>query len=230
MRFEQQLEGQHGVLLGIRSPIGQAIRDTFTQHGATLLCLDSRLPQADLNRLIKADGRPFSRLVTVFQDEAYGLVPDLAEQAFTTCLAWNLEAVHTCVQAVLPFMKAQEAGSMVHLLPAYASWTVPGCGATAAAAAGVTALSRAVAMEFGKFFIRSNCLLAGPGFFPTPEGEPVRNGQLPADPVDAAELADAALFLCGSLSGHITGEWLPVDGGAGVIAHQQLYQRGGWFA
>lgn len=93
---------------------------------------------------------------------------------------------------------------------------------SACAKAGVVALTKSLAFEWGEYKIRLNAIAPGP--FPTPGAwkRLVPNAQF-EDAVkkriplgrftSASELADAAVFLLSPQSGFITGECLAIDGG-----------------
>ncbi len=99
-----------------------------------------------------------------------------------------------------------------------APFTVP----SAMAKAGVLAMTRSLAVEWGAHNIRLNAI--APGNFPTPDAEanlrpaghvqaPVERG-IPAGRVgDHAELANLAAFLLSDLAAYINGEAVVIDGG-----------------
>lgn len=88
---------------------------------------------------------------------------------------------------------------------------------------GVIALTRDLAVKWGRWGIRVNAL--APGFFPTrmtervlPRVEAHLRATLPLGrPGRPGELGGAVLFLCSPASDYITGAVLPVDGGATAL-------------
>ncbi|WP_105317299.1 SDR family oxidoreductase [Thermus tenuipuniceus] len=88
---------------------------------------------------------------------------------------------------------------------------------------GVIALTRDLAVKWGRFGIRVNAL--APGFFPTrmtekvlPKAEAFLKATLPLGrPGRPGELGGAVLFLASPASDYITGAILPVDGGATAL-------------
>ncbi len=225
MRYDRQLEGEMALLYGTPSPMTEAVASCFRVHGAQVLETD-KVPDEGFDSMI---GKPVDILVTFIGGVGYGFAWETEEHELRGLLDSSLIGSLSCVKAVLPGMKDRGRGAMVHVMPQYARQTVPGVSMTAAAASGMGALSRSIALEYGKFDIRSNCLLYGPGFLSGPEGQVVTGAQLLEEPVDMDEIADVALYLSGGMSRHVTGEMLAVDGGAGIIAHNQLFVRGGWF-
>jgi len=93
----------------------------------------------------------------------------------------------------------------------------------AASKGGLVALTRDLAVKWGRFGIRVNAL--APGFFPTrmtekvlPKAEPLLKATLPLGrPGRPGELGGAVLFLASPASDYITGVVLPVDGGATAL-------------
>lgn len=139
--------------------------------------------------------------------------------------ALNLEASFLCFRAVEDMLKASK-GSVVNIASVN-GLAVFGHPAYSAAKAGLLHFTRLVAVEYGKFGIRSNAV--APGTVRTQAWE-VRAAANPnvfeeakrwyalqrvVDPID---VANAVSFLAGPLASAITGVCLPVD--CGLIAGQ----------
>ncbi|AEV15151.1 MAG: SDR family oxidoreductase [Thermus sp.] len=88
---------------------------------------------------------------------------------------------------------------------------------------GLIALTRDLAVKWGRWGIRVNAL--APGFFPTrmtekvlPKAEAYLRASLPLGrPGQPGELGGAVLFLASPASDYVTGAVLPVDGGATAL-------------
>ncbi|WP_306323767.1 MULTISPECIES: SDR family NAD(P)-dependent oxidoreductase [unclassified Streptomyces] len=117
--------------------------------------------------------------------------------------------------------KGEGPASVVLVGSVHAHGAVPGCAPYAVAKAGLGALARAAATEWGPLGVRTN--VVEPGFVPVP-----RNAhRVPDDAARArvaahyplgricspAEIADAVAFLAGPTSSYVNGVCLPVDGG-----------------
>jgi NAD(P)-dependent dehydrogenase (short-subunit alcohol dehydrogenase family) len=133
----------------------------------------------------------------------------------------NLNGVYLLCKHVLPIMIRQNGGSIVNNASLNGISGVTGADAYTAAKGGVVALTRVMAVDYGKYNIRVNCIC--PGAIDTPmiaevlsvpefaekfaEGCPLRRVGKPE------EIANAALFLASEESSYVTGLIMPVDGG-----------------
>jgi 3-oxoacyl-[acyl-carrier protein] reductase len=147
-------------------------------------------------------------------------------------LAWpNIEAKLTgelgamvyCCQAVLPGMIAKGRGKIVLISSTLSREPGYGFGAHCAAKAAVDSLARTMALELGPFQINVN--VVGPGLTETdatmglPKAvheqaaahTPLRRVAQPAD------VAGAVLYLVSEMSDYITGQYIPVNGGAFML-------------
>lgn len=136
----------------------------------------------------------------------------------------NLSSVFYMARAAVPSMIAQGSGSIVNIASIAGPVAFARIGAYTAAKAGVTALTKVMAVEWAEFGIRANGV--APGWT-----ESSMNYELRTDPANRelfesirdqtvlkrfavpSEVASAVLFLAGTASSYITGETLIVDGG-----------------
>jgi NAD(P)-dependent dehydrogenase (short-subunit alcohol dehydrogenase family) len=147
----------------------------------------------------------------------------LSPETFDAVLALNLRAAFTTSQAVARrLIGAQRPGAIVYIASIAGLSAMPYGAAYAVAKAGLLALARTQAVEWGAYGIRVNAVAGGTVRTPKSESEGASNR-----PEDVAtiplgrrgtpdEIAGAALFLCSDLATFVTGHALVVDGGASV--------------
>lgn len=148
----------------------------------------------------------------------------LSPNAFNTIVDIVLKGSSNFTLAVGKYwIKKKQPGTILNIVTTYAytgsGWVVP----SAAAKAGVLAMTRSLAVEWAKYNIRSNAIAPGP--FPT-KGAMSRllPGKLAKklDPVqripigrvgDHQELANLAAYLMSEYSAYVNGEVITIDGG-----------------
>jgi 3-oxoacyl-[acyl-carrier protein] reductase len=130
----------------------------------------------------------------------------------------NLTSVFRVSQIVIRYwLQAHKSGTIINLASISASIAFTGSAHYCAAKAGVAALTRCIALEYGPRGIRANSI--APGIIDTPmlpdpqearawgERLPLRRMGTPED------VADVALFLASDESRYITGDMIYIDGG-----------------
>jgi 3-oxoacyl-[acyl-carrier protein] reductase len=220
--------------------IGTAIARTLRAAGARVVGLDidpERLAMADVDVARIADVRDAGAVESALRDVgpvdglvyvAGGLRVDqwapterLPLERFDEVLALNLRAALSTSQVVAAqLVPASRPGSIVYIASIAALQGMPYGSAYAVAKAGVLALTRSQAVEWGPAGIRVNAVAAGT--IRTPKSESENASNRPEDRATiplgrrgvASDVADAALFLCSDLASFITGHVLVVDGGA----------------
>jgi NAD(P)-dependent dehydrogenase (short-subunit alcohol dehydrogenase family) len=134
--------------------------------------------------------------------------------------------LHGSVHCTLAFgrrlLERKARGSVVSIVTTYA-WTGTAYALPSACAkAGVLAMTRSLAVEWGHAGIRLNAIAPGPipteGAFsrliPTPEAEKASLGRIPLGRFgDKQEIANLALFLLSDLCPYQTGDCVTMDGG-----------------
>ncbi|MHA7130787.1 SDR family oxidoreductase [Algoriphagus namhaensis] len=148
----------------------------------------------------------------------------LSTNAFNTVLDIVLKGTsQVTLTAGKSWIAEKKAGVFLNIVTTYA-WTGSGYVVPSAAAkAGVLAMTRSLAVEWAKYGIRSNAIAPGP--FPT---EGAWSRLLPGDLVkkfdpakkvpvgrvgDHQELANLAAYLVSDFSAYVNGEVMTIDGG-----------------
>src|SRR5262249_43934504 len=133
-----------------------------------------------------------------------------------------LNGVFYCTSAVGRHMIERGRGHIVNVVAAYAWTGGPGTAHSAAAKAGVVAMTRTLAVEWAPHGLRVNAVC--PGVFasegarmrlwPTPEAEETLRKNVPVQRFGRVEeIADAITYLASPYADYINGEVLVLDGG-----------------
>ena len=160
-------------------------------------------------------------------DPAKGL--DFFEQSveeFQRVFETNVVWIFMFVRQAAIRMKEHGKGAIVFISSNTAYRAIPNRAAYCASKGGINAMSKAFAVDLGKFGIRSNVVL--PGTIKTERwkkmgNKQISNGELVpiGDISDYEDIANAAFFLGTDLSKNITGAEIHVDGGMSC----QLYPQ-----
>jgi NAD(P)-dependent dehydrogenase (short-subunit alcohol dehydrogenase family) len=142
---------------------------------------------------------------------------DYTREQWRTVMTINVDYVMFLGQAVARVMIEGGGGSIVNVASTAGLTGAPFHVAYGAAKAGVVALTRTMAVEWGPHGIRANVI--APGTINTPRAKPMppdRRDRV-AIPLhrrgEPAEIASVALFLLSDLSSYVSGQLIPVDGG-----------------
>ena len=144
------------------------------------------------------------------------------QRVFETNVVWNFMIVR---QAAIR-MKEHGKGAIVFISSNTAYRAIPNRAAYCASKGGINAMSKAFAVDLGKYGIRSNVVL--PGTIKTERwkkmgSKQISNGELVpiGDISDYEDIANAAFYLGTDLSKNVTGAEIHVDGGMSC----QLYPQ-----
>ena len=158
-----------------------------------------------------------------------GGIEDIDEAEWDRVASINLKGAFLCSKAVLPHMKQQGGGALVHTSSiAGIRYTGVDYVTYSTTKGALIPFSRSIALEYARQGIRSNCIL--PGLMDTPmiyasvaEGysdgdaagmREARNQQCPTGVMgDAWDVAHAALFLASDEARYVTATEIVVDGG-----------------
>lgn len=246
------LEGKTILITGGGTGLGKSMAHRFSELGATLIISSRKQDVLDqtAKEISDATGRtvlPLAcdirkpaevhRVVDTVQEQLgpiHGLVnnaagnficptEDLTEGGFKVVVDIVLNGTFNMTHAVGKAMIAGDGGTMLNIVTTYA-WTGSGYVVPSAAAkAGVLALTRSLAVEWAKYKIRTNAIAPGP--FPTPgawnrlvpPGLGIEKAMKKRVPLgrfgEHPELANLAAYLMSDFSGYINGEVVTIDGG-----------------
>jgi len=148
---------------------------------------------------------------------------ELSPKGWKAVIDIVLNGTFHCTRAAAQHMLAAGRGSVLNVIASYAWHGHPGTVHSAAAKAGVLAMTRTLAVEWGARGVRVNCIAPGPtetegagaALWPTPEDRERVLASVPAGRFTTPdEIAESAAFLLDDrAAGYISGEVLTVDGG-----------------
>ncbi|MGH6872567.1 MAG: SDR family NAD(P)-dependent oxidoreductase [Rhizomicrobium sp.] len=154
----------------------------------------------------------------------YGPQMDIPDEAFDKIMGANVKSNHWLCQQVLPEMKERKDGAIVIVSSIGGLRGSPVIGAYCISKAADFQLARNIAVEYGPYNVRANCI--APGLIKTdfaralwenPDtlkrstaGAPLRRIGEPD------EIAGAAVFLASPAGSFMTGQSIVIDGGATI--------------
>jgi NAD(P)-dependent dehydrogenase (short-subunit alcohol dehydrogenase family) len=235
-------------ITGAAGGIGQELCRHFGREGAAIAALDRSEALTAFAEQLRGEGVTVESAVVDIVDAdavaaAFGIItarlgpidilvnnagvsrnPSLERttpEGFSDDVSANLNGAYNCAYAVLPGMKARRAGSIVNI-GSVNGLAALGDAAYSAAKAGLISLTKALALEFGRYNIRANIVCPGTVRTPLWDARARRNPEVLAQLerwyplgriVEPIEVTRAVAFLASDAASAITGAVLPVDCG-----------------
>ncbi len=207
---------------------GNQTVELIRQAGGEALFIQVDVSQAvEVEAMVRRAEEAFGQLDVIYNNAGINLAGDMGvaeteEEIWDKVIAVNLKGVYLGAKYGIPALLRAGGGSMINVASfvALMGAAVPQIAYTASKGA-VLALTREVAVEYGRRNIRVNALCPGPIQTPLMAGlladETARQRRLVHIPIGrfgtALEVAQAALFLASDDSSLMTGAALVVDGG-----------------
>ncbi len=178
----------------------------------------------DAQAMVEAAARRFGTIDILYNNAAIEgpicFAAQISVAQFDHVIGVNLRGTWLGMKYALPIMMANRSGAILNVSSLAGLRATPGGAVYCASKFGVIALTQAVAIEYGKYNIRANCIV--PGWIETPMVHRLFGATLPPSSATAPPLrrigqpqdvARAALFLASEDANYITGTVFPVDGG-----------------
>lgn len=239
----QLLQGKSAIITGSSRGIGRAIAEAFALHGASLVIhgtseaslrplaqeLGCEFVAGDIGeistsqRLAEKCLFRFGRIDILVNNAGINTrTPflELTPEEWDRVIRVNLTGTFYACQCVLPHMIARKKGVIVNMSSRAAKTPHPNASACyGAGKAGIDALTRQLANDFGPSGIRVNAICPGPieTDMSLQWTEDYRQKVLNDIPLrklgKSDDIADLAVFLASEMSGFITGESININGG-----------------
>jgi 3-oxoacyl-[acyl-carrier protein] reductase len=250
------LDGRVALITGAGSGQGRAAAMLFAAHGASIAVIDINdeggvetvalvekeggaaiaihadvSVKDDCERMVTETVAAFGQLDVLYNNAAVqmsGRLVECTEDEWDRTIATNLNAVFWACRAALPEMLKGEHGSIINTASVLGLIGSEGYVAYGAAKAGLVALTRQIAVEYGPR-VRANVI--APGSIDTPRFRKVAEEMddtegfltglarvIPLQRLGTAEdVAGIALFLASDQSAYVSGAVLPADGGLAAL-------------
>jgi meso-butanediol dehydrogenase/(S,S)-butanediol dehydrogenase/diacetyl reductase len=261
-----RLAGKVAVITGGGGPgTGRVIAERFAREGARVVVVDIVAAQAQdvVAGILRAGGEALAIHADVTQAAAvealaaqalaaYGQVDILVnhvgrsfgddictieEATWDANFAVNLKSVFLCTRALVPQMIAHHGGAIVNVASVNGLIGI-GKEGYGAAKAGMVNLTQNLAVKYGQYGIRANCICPGTIRSPSWDETLARDPDIferlaklyPLGRIgEPTDVANAALFLASDEASWLTGAIIPVDGGLmagnGVLASAQIARQ-----
>ena len=234
-------EGAQVCVIGRRQDaLDETVKQIAHGGGAAIgLSCDVRQPER-VAQVVEETAAKFGGLDVLVNNAAGNFVAPsekLSPNGFRSVVDIVLNGTFYCSSAAFEALKARK-GAILNIIAAYAWSGEPGAVHSACAKAGVLAMTRTLAAEWGQFGIRANAIAPGPihtegtdknlwsvGDVAEQITSTIPLGRL-GEPEDVAR---AALWLCGPEAQWISGATLAVDGAqwlhGGTLNFRESYDR-----
>jgi NAD(P)-dependent dehydrogenase (short-subunit alcohol dehydrogenase family) len=147
---------------------------------------------------------------------------EYSDDGWDRTLAVMLTGVYLCMKAEIPRMLERGGGAIVNTASGVGLVAYPNQAAYTASKHGVIGLTKVAALDYGKLGVRVNAICPGTARTPMVDAairyDPSIDEHLKAmHPIgrigEAAEIGEAAVWLCSPAASFVLGVALPVDGG-----------------
>lgn len=252
-RAQLGLDGRGIVVLGCGQGIGRQVGHAVRQAGARVVCADrdadlvvevaeeigGGIPvigdvsrREDVARIFEVAEAELGRvdgIVDVVGLVRWGAIDDITDKAWSITVEVCLHQALHVLQVGAPMIERGGGGSIVFVGSVSGLYGAPNHAAYGAAKAGLMALAKSAAVEYGPRRIRVNSVAPGTVATPpvlarlTPERRAAQEAGIPVGRIaEASDIASSILFFLTDLSRHVSGQTLIVDGGVSALFPHSL--------
>jgi 3-oxoacyl-[acyl-carrier protein] reductase len=228
----RSIKGSVALVTGAASGMGRATAEVFAAEGAIVAATDLRgtewiMDVSDpdqVRRVVDEIAARHGRLDIVVNNAGISAFSPIDsenyEEVWTRAVSVLLTAQQRVIRAALPYLRKAPFPRIVNIASTEALGATACDSPYAAAKAGVTGLTRALAVELGREGITVNCICPGPIATGMTASIPDEHKEIFAKRRTALgrygrpeEVAHITLSLCLPAASYITGTTIPVDGG-----------------
>ncbi len=251
-----QLEGKVVVVTGGARGLGRAYAEAMAREGASVVAGDVR-DTAETVASIEAEGgnvlgltldvtdmancadmakqavERFGRIdvlvnnAALYGDISGGRFDDLADDQWDRVMAVNVKGIWQCCKACVPAMREAGGGSIINISSLAATYGMPFAADYATSKAAVIGLSRSLARELGRDWIRVNAVAPSAVLTEGTEGymgevkekalAVIASGQSLKSNLETDDMVGTIVFLASDASKFVTGQTIMVDGGTVLL-------------
>jgi NAD(P)-dependent dehydrogenase (short-subunit alcohol dehydrogenase family) len=221
-------EGASVVVTDVIADAGKETAQRIKDAGGQAIFVQADVSkEEDVKGLVAAAIEAFGQVDILYNNAGImpmddGSVTDISEMIWDRVLDVNLKSTFLCSKHVIPHMVARGQGSIVNIASfvALLGCTVPQDAYTASKG-GIMALTKSLAVQYGRQGIRCNAICPGPIETPllrtlwtSEEARDLRLNRIPLGRFgEAKDIVYMALYLASDESSWTTGSWIVVDGG-----------------
>ena len=222
-------EGAKLVLADVNMPEGLKTCSELEQLGSEAFFVECDVSKEDqVKAMIRASIERYGTIHILVNNAGIGLYKTVLEttsEEWDLCLGINLKGAFLCSKYAIPHIRTAGGGSIINIASVHSYQNSSGEAPYAASKGGLLALTRQMAIDFGKDHIRVNAVC--PGWTYTPNVQRIFDRY--PDPIKARqdverrqilgrlgtseEVGEAAAFLASDAASYITGSSLMVDNG-----------------
>jgi 2-deoxy-D-gluconate 3-dehydrogenase len=217
------------VIANRNADAGQKAAEVIRHNGSRATGIPTDVSsKSSVQSLVDAVLQEFSRIDILVNSAGVidrGPVEDFSEKQYDYIMDINLKGLFFCCQLVGKQMIKQGGGKIINISSNVSEVIQAGRVVYAASKAGVSHLTRGLALEWARHHINVNAIGPGPTitelnrkyFEDNPADLQERIDSIPMARVgDPQDLVGAAIFLASEASNYVTGQTLLVDGGSTI--------------